>query len=312
MIVLARALPGLLSGALLLWLGSPVGAAADCRLRLDHPARIDIFSGESYEVYGQESVAVPVDFSVSADRSGCAFALGFRSTGARDGQRFARTSGARLAYRLSPDRRGTVRLKDLPAAQGAELLRGVTSGRAGRARGRYYIIVDEGQGAAAGPHQDRVQVSLIDLATGRRPSGFDSVLRFDVPSVLEARFRIDGSQRALGGYGHVVDFGALVTGLRRSLDFEVRANQGFSVTLSSENGGMLRRRGRESGRHGAIPYRLHIRGQILSLDRTVRLQGRAGLGAGRHHFPLVFEVGSTDRALAGSYGDVVRLTVAAD
>ncbi|MGF1454960.1 MAG: hypothetical protein ACFB6R_06230 [Alphaproteobacteria bacterium] len=293
---------------------SPV--AADCALRLDHPGRIDVFAGETYQVFGRASLAVPIDFTVRGQRQGCAFALGFSSAGARDGLRVARDRGHRLKYRLSPDRRGTVRLADLPQARGAELLRGAITGRAGRFSGRYYIVVDEGQGVAAGAYQDTVRVTLIDLTTARRLTRVDLRLRFPVPGVLEARFVIEGSRRALGGYGHALDFGDLKTGLRRGLDIEVLANQGFSVTLASEGGGVMGRRGRMPGpvrgQRAGIPYRLHIRGQTFSLERPVRLSARRGIADGRHDFPLVFEIGSTDRVLAGAYSDIIRLTVAAD
>ncbi len=281
-------------------------ARAACDGRLQHPGQVDVFAGEAYGVFAAGQQAFPVTVTVTAARPDCPFVVGFSSARDGAGLRMARHGQGSLVYRLSPDRRGTVRLRDVPGAQPAELLRGAARGRRASTVLTYFIVVDQGQTVPPGRYTDEVRVSLLDPAGRRRLETLTTRFVFDVPEALEARFDIDGSRRALGAFAPTLDFGILREGARRSFGLDIRANRAVTVMISSEGGGALHRLG--AGPASTVPYRLRVDGQVHGGPGPLRLPADRGR-TGRRRVDVQVIIGSTDRALAGPYKDTLQVTV---
>lgn len=288
--------------------GLPVRAA--CDLQLIHPGHITVFAGEPYDVFGSGLIGIGVEFIVRGRTPGCPFAIGFSSKGDINGRREARSGGARLAYRLSPDRRGSVRLQDLPVARPDEILSGVLPSGGREVRDIYFIVLDQGQQVAPGGYLDRLRINLFEGERGALVETVISMLRFDVESVIEARFEIDGAALALGGYTHVLDLGVLKPGLKRAFGLDIRTNVPFTVQIASQERGVLRHANGDPA--AQVPYRLRVDGRSVELRSPLRLSGRAdGWRRRGRRFPMAIEIGALDHALAGSYKDTLTVTVSA-
>lgn len=280
-----------------------------CEPRLDHPQSISIPSGSDYPVFGKGLTVEQVEFMLESGGSGCTFVVGFAGATARDGTRTARNGRHSLTYWVSDVRTGARRLRDRPAAPSTELLTVRFTGGQRRISRPYFVAVPAGQGAAPGVYRDTLTLSVYQQ-NGRADLRIESVsvaLRITVPAAVEASLSTGHGRSPLGQASHTLDLGPLRTGLSRRFDLFVRANTGYTLTLSSGNGGALEGlKGREKSR---IPYRLSADGRALDLKRTAHLARAAKTGREQHGFEVT--VGSIERALSGDYQDTLRLTISA-
>ncbi len=305
-VVLVINLVAMFSGA------SSAVAKPACNVQLVHPAQITVFSGIPYDLFGEGRQTVRVDFDVIGLTLNCTFYVGISSAEESQGIRTVRQGGASLAYWLSLDSAGGSILRDWPQDSRKDLL----SGRLNLFRLResltYFIQVNKGQVVASGRYSDPVTVTVY------RKSGNDLVpvdhiqvtFDFDVEPAILADIGIDSVYRSLGATTHVLDFGDMETGQRRTAELVVRANTPYSLSLDSLNGGAMRRDG--GGADEVISYSLRIDGAGQSLTRPVTLSVSTPFAQGgqvRHR--LEFTLGDTTRAPAGTYSDTIRTTVEA-
>ena len=104
-----------------------------------------------------------------------------------------------------------------------------------------------------------------------------------------------------------VDFGALMKGQEKSLDFSVAANTPYSIDLLSENAGELRHEFTPNG----IAYELRMDGQLVhpaAGTETTILQGST---SSQHRLDFMIRT-DTALALAGKYSDRLTLVIGAD
>lgn len=107
-----------------------------------------------------------------------------------------------------------------------------------------------------------------------------------------------------------VDFGALVSGASLAYDTMIRSNDGYVVTLQSQNSQKMQHAGIPSG---LVPYSLTMNGSAVNLSPGTVVQAAAATGttpAAGNRLPTVFTVGAlTGTEPAGNYEDVITVTV---
>ena len=115
-----------------------------------------------------------------------------------------------------------------------------------------------------------------------------------------------------GGLGTTLDFGNLVEGATRSVHLLAYSNQGFHLTVTSDNAGVMKLS--DASRSGGlwdVPYTVSIfrTGYVgLSQKRTVSLWPTATQKSGLA-IPIDVRIGSITNLRAGVYQDVITIAV---
>lgn len=105
-----------------------------------------------------------------------------------------------------------------------------------------------------------------------------------------------------------VDLGDLQTGVAAvPLALSVQSTRGYTLAFKSLNAGNLRLDGAE----WKIPYRLIVDGQLLDLGAESLFTKRAS-SMRRDSLPVAFQIGDVSNKRAGTYSDLVTVTVSVD
>lgn len=116
-----------------------------------------------------------------------------------------------------------------------------------------------------------------------------------------------------GDTAQTVDFGTLSSGEQMSFDTVIRSNDGYLVTLQSQNNQTLKHL-----THAAtVPYTLTFGGGAVDLSSGAAVQATANPGAttpaAGDRFETKFTIGTlTGSEMAGNYQDVITVTVSAN
>ncbi|MDD2729945.1 hypothetical protein [Malikia sp.] len=158
-----------------------------------------------------------------------------------------------------------------------------------------------GQWISPGLYRGSLRLTLLDeqgQTLDRRDVEFKSMIH----SVVHAQFGQSNSASGLNSTR--LDFGELRQGARRSAALAVQANTGYTITLSSANGGRLVHNSLAQGR---VAYQLRLDGRPVALNQPI-----AGLSAnrpGRQSHDIEVEIGSMQQVLAGEYRDSLLITI---
>lgn len=158
--------------------------------------------------------------------------------------------------------------------------------------------------------------SYNDLITAtiepRRNNAVSSSVNFQVSLNLPPE--IDISLVSPGGIfdpsqtNYTMNFNVISQGDSRQVDLKVKSNAGYSLSLSSQNGGALK----HLTANYNIPYQLRVNGTPRSFSGAgVPLVIGTGTGntpAQGVNFALSVEVGDPNNKLAGNYEDVITVT----
>lgn len=161
-----------------------------------------------------------------------------------------------------------------------------------------------------GSYSHALPFALRDRDTGARV--LDELLlrlRIEVPAHVQLNLAGSNADLSARNGGHVVDFGQLREGASRHLNLQIRANDAYQVSLRSENQGRLRRR--ESLDDGGIAYQMMVGGR--STDLVSPLEWSMPRPATRDgiNLPVQIRIGGVTGYLAGTYEDVVHVSVMA-
>lgn len=105
-----------------------------------------------------------------------------------------------------------------------------------------------------------------------------------------------------------VDLGELQTGIAGvPLALSVQSTRGYTLAFKSLNAGYLRLAGAE----WKIPYRMIVDGQLLDLGAESLYAKRAS-SMRRDSLPVAFQIGDVSNKRAGTYSDLVTVTVSVD
>lgn len=165
----------------------------------------------------------------------------------------------------------------------------------------------------SGIYMDTVAVSVyqagvVDLPGNGQADDVVSVnLTAIIPKILEISIVNTGGTFDPNSRSKVLDFGALSEGQQKSLDLLLRTNAGYSVSLSSQNGGKLKR---TSSPMTTVNYTFSANGSNYSLANPVVIaQGSGQTSMNGVKTRMDMTIGSTDSGMSGSYQDVITVTV---
>lgn len=134
-------------------------------------------------------------------------------------------------------------------------------------------------------------------------------MRIEVPTHVQLNLAGSNAGSLDRDGGHVVDFGLLRSGAQRDLNLQVRANQAYRLTLRSENGGQLRPKQNFPG--DGIGYQMTIRGRSTDLASPLEWSMPRPPTADGVNLPVQIRISEIAGRLAGTYEDVVHVSVMA-
>lgn len=178
----------------------------------------------------------------------------------------------------------------------------------------FYVILNAAQLPPAGTYTDSVLVSVYGGVVGS-PSptlmGSTSMsLAFTVPAVLALSLVPTGATFLPGSTTATMNFGAMSAGETGSMDLLVRSNSSYSISLQSQNGGVMAIT--LPGDTSTVPYTLTFAGAPVSLPAaaptSVVTAAPPTSGAGAR-YPIGVTIGNLGTATAGTYQDNITITV---
>jgi opacity protein-like surface antigen len=279
----------------------PASAAAGCRLRIDTGVSNWIIRGYDPFASGTPTGTFDLLF-VNEGQAPCTFFPTF----ILDQEVFGlQTNGGQLApYRLID----LFADADVTPAAGRSLhrstQRSVVVAPGSQQIVRYQLIVGEEAVTGDGLYSQHVEVEA--QGTDGTPIGERQlVLGIDVlPSAslgLSGAFQLNHGQA-------LVDLGELREGIAEvPLQLRVESTRRYTLTVDSRNDGHLRL---ENG-DWSIPYQLLVNGQVMELGSGRGLyRDTAPSGPRRDSLPLAFRIGDISDRRAGTYGDVLSISIA--
>ena len=276
---------------------APLGAAAQpCVPEVREAPDIAIIE---YDPFLAGATVRELVFEVAGGEAGCAVDLAVLGPGDVP-QRFFDVGGARVEVRPTEDD-GMLPQTDRPGVYRLVL----PPGQAMRAT--LDAVVVRGAVLDAGDHRADVRFEFYEPGTVR-PMGARWLTSVVLRSLPRAQLNVTG---AAGSFGtgqtvSVVDFGEAEAGARRRVFLQVRANTLSRLTISSENGGVLRHAARPDE---AVPiaYAASLDGEPLDLTQAVSQDRDPPRTLAGRSLPLDIELGAVAGAMAGRYEDVLTV-----
>lgn len=292
-------------------------AVATVSLQLLEVANVDWTGGPGagYGVFDPAEVVQAIRFKVKlVEGSASSYFVTFSAGGSGDFlNRELRLGNEALKYQVY-DSAGSQRtvLKALPSATASEILSGALTTEGEIQELTYVMVVDPGQVKSAGPYADTFIVTLYSGTLEDYTEEDAITVLFTVPvaettqlSLLASSSPFDPAVRST-----LMDFGVLQSDDERRVDLRVRSNAGYSVSLESENNGMLKHT--QPGVATVVPYTLRLAGTVVNLgaglQTPVSQPGRL-TGADGDVYDVSVSIGEVSGAVAGTYRDVVTITV---
>ena len=187
----------------------------------------------------------------------------------------------------------------------------------------FYWTVDPLQvvsASASGYYED--QTLTLSLYTGLLLGLFPTLedtktitFRARAESSVDLSLVESGAPFDIGDTIQVIDFGNLETGEQRGFDVVVRSNDGYRVTMQSENGQRLVHE-RSPAVPDAIDYSVIFDGAQVDLASGVAVDVASGTGvtpATGTAIPIEFSIGNVSgHESAGTYSDIIIVEVTAN
>ena len=261
-----------------------------------------------------QSVSVTVS---KANPAACTFGLGITKGAAADYNRYASDGALQLRYQVYNNIAGTNIIKDapdtvtvndvvmvtLPAGSGPQIV-------------QYYFDIPYALATApfvahAGTYTDSITINAYegaDPSLYAAPPATSAVVGISV--LIEKLIKLSlidlGGVFVDGATTKSVNFGKLTSGEISRFNMAMQTNAGFSISLSSANGGNLKHVTSAS----LIPYTLTVNN--VAADMTGVIPAANGGGQTSLNgliYPVKITVGAIPgNAVAGNYADVVTIT----
>lgn len=136
-----------------------------------------------------------------------------------------------------------------------------------------------------------------------------------VDSSVDLSLARSGEPFNINETAQLIDFGVLSSGEQRGFDLIVRSNNGYVVTMQSENRQVMAHE-RAPAVADTVSYEVVLNGGAVNLSTGGPVQVLSGTGttpATGMSFPIEFTVGNLSGAeAAGTYSDVIIVTVTAN
>jgi hypothetical protein len=233
-------------------------------------------------------------------------------TGDPEDRRLSGPAGEELPYRVTTIGGGQD-LKDRPDNPTSEEILSGSLARGESASLSFEVRLAGGDSLTAGLYSDTLSLVAWDFNYGSWSVSNEKSFGINLP----VPSRVDLSLVPVGGAfdpradAYTLDFGFLEAGDTGALDLMVKGNVGYTLSLSSMNGGVLSHADPLDG--SAISYDLSADGQLVGLGTgsTAVADSLSPPGPDGDRYNLVFEVGEIGDASSGEYRDVVQVVVTA-
>jgi hypothetical protein len=283
----------------------PAAASADCQLSFDGQIAQQPLT---YNPFQAGAATATISFTIkNAASKPCMAAFSLFKLGSPQ----ANSSGASLAYRILGVTGGSITQS---AASPPDTLNTIDSAAlimlAANASitANATLSVPSGQVIGPGTYTDLLILGVYQSPSGRAPytKAFEAPLNISINVHSQVTLAVAG-----GGRYTTLDFGNLVEGAVRSVQLWAYANQGFHLSVSSENAGVMKPINPLARAEGwRVPYTIAIfhtppidlAQQQLSLWPNATK--RTGLS-----IPEDVRAGSTKGQRAGMYRDVITIAV---
>lgn len=178
--------------------------------------------------------------------------------------------------------------------------------RPGRTRVAFNALISPGARVDAGTYEDQIRLSLFDV--NGEPIDGPEIVRLAAEIRPRAQVNIAGAAGPYGALGSLarIDLGELTTGETKRVFVQVRANTDVDVTVSSENRSVMKNLSYPNAE--GIRYALRFDGEQIGPRRTFAVRSPRSRLAG-DSYPLDVRVGRVEGKIAGTYEDIVRVSV---
>ena len=219
------------------------------------------------------------------------------------------------SYVSGPCKPPRLSLKDLPDATTTnDVFSGSLSSSTKTAAFTYFPQLGSVTYNRFGTYSDTFTIKLYDgtLAGSHTLRNSKTVtFTYTMARKIDLSLVATGSAFSAGSTTQSMSFGNLIAGTSKSFDLILEYNAGYNVSLSSVNQGMLK----HSTLADTVPYTFQVNGTGVSLvgSNTTPVSAVSGTGVSAVNglvLPVSVTIGSLGSARAGSYTDVVTLTVA--
>jgi spore coat protein U-like protein len=301
-----------LLGVALAIVAAPAAEARNCDFQLQNIGDVTWRGGSNagYEVYDPRQYTLAVDFSVKVRKSGCAFFVTATSASSSNStDRALVGSLQKLPYQIYRDGSLTTVLKDVPQAGPNDVLPGPVSKADETYSFRFVLAIPALQVVIPDTYRDTIAIRVYEGTVADASLEAQAQIQFTAAAPSTVDFSFNNDTSFSGPKTSTLDLGDLSTGTTGSMTVRARGNGGFWFSMQSQNGGVLRN---ASGMNNdAISYVMKMNNIAVPLG-----SGPANfLGALLPTSPqgisykLDVTVGDTSSASAGTYSDVVQITV---
>ncbi len=213
-----------------------------------------------------------------------------------------------------PTRKIIIRdLVDLPSSN--EVLSGSFAANERRITLEYYYSLPSGLFPAAATNFEYSDTLTVTLYSGTLAS-FTEVASTNITATLRVRNDVNLSIVDQGGFfdsaqtTSTMDFGVLTSGTERYSDIIPRSNTPFTLSLTSGNGGVLKRT--DQVETSEIPYSLYVNDALFSLPAGLAVEIGASGPTGNDGLRYRVRVQIEDfwGVTTGTFGDVIQVTLA--
>jgi len=304
-------------------------AAALCiNLKFVGVPSIVTFAGASggYNVYDPARYLQTINFQVQAEATGvtCQYFVALSTGQSGDFNRRKLIQGGNvLNYNAYTDAGKTV-LKAPPSAAQNEVISGsfpVVVALTQINNHRFFWTIDPQQIVPVqGMHYVDANLSLglfsgTLLTSPTRVASAAVTFRTLVDSSIDLSLVRSGAPFNINDTAQLIDFGLLSSGEQRGFDLIVRSNNGYAVTMQSENRQVMVHE-RTPAVADTVAYEVVLNGGAVDLSTGAPIQVLSGTGttpATGISFPMEFTVGNlSGTEAAGTYSDVINVTVTAN
>lgn len=287
------------------------------------------FEGGSggYAVYDPQEYLQTVSFEVRGEATGatCEYfvTLSTGQSGDFNQRKLAETTN-RLNYNTYTDSGKSSIFKAPPTATQSETIAGsfpVAVALTQTNTHKFYWTVDPQQvvPAAGTPYTDgNLTLSLYSgqlLLSPKLEASKTITFQARVDSSVDVSLVESGKRFDIGETTQLIDFGTLESGEQRGFDVVVRSNDGYVVTMQSQNQQFLVH-SRAPAIRDTVSYSVIFNGGGVDLSTGAPVQIITGTGttpATGMSFPIEFTVGTlSGNEVAGSYSDIIYVEVAAN
>ncbi len=284
----------------------PAAASADCQLNLSSPVTQQPLIYNPFQA-GEATATISFTIKNAASKS-CMAAFSFFKLGTPQ----ANFSGANLAYRILGLTGGAITQSAASPPDTLNTINGaapIMLAAKASITASATLSVPSGQVTGPGAYTDLLILGVYQSPSGQAPyrKALEAPLDISIGVHSQVTLAVAG-----GGRYTTLDFGNLVEGAMRSVQLLAYANQGFHLSVSSDNAGVMKPvnpSARAEGWH--VPYTVAIFRLPpidLTQQQTFSLRPKATKRTGLA-IPVDVRVGSTKGQRAGMYRDVITIAV---